>query len=196
MFVRGFKTWCENIAAQHRSKLQLQPHEPLNGSALAAQLGVDVVKPQDIPGVQRDTLRVLLQDDPGSWSAVTLSMGGKDLVIQNPTHRGGRPNSDLMHELAHLLLGHKPGQTFISGDGATVLSAFNRSQEDEAGWLAGTLLLPRVALLHIRRQGLSDAQVIQLYNVSGDMLRWRVHVTGIDRQLKSASRFRTSTKAR
>jgi len=194
MFVRGFKTWCENIAAQHRSKLQLQPHDPLSASVLAAQLGVEVKAPQDIPGVQKDTLKVLLRDDPGSWSAVTISVGGKDLVIQNPTHRGGRPNSDLMHELAHLLLGHKPGQTFISGDGAMILSAFNKPQEDEANWLSGTLLLPRAALMHIRTQGISDVQVLQRYNVSADMLRWRVNVTGIDRQLKTGFRIKSGTR--
>jgi Zn-dependent peptidase ImmA (M78 family) len=194
MFVRGFKTWCENIAAQHRGKLELKPHDPLQASVLATQLGVEVKTPKDLPGLDEAAMRVLLHDDPGSWSAVTLSVQGKDLVILNPSHRGGRPNSDLMHELSHLLLGHKPGQSFISADGATVLSAFNKSQEDEANWLAGALLLPRVALMHIRRQRLPDGQVIQQYNVSGDMLRWRVNVTGIDRQMKP--RFNTKSPPR
>src|SRR5437773_2987722 len=129
MFVRGFKTWCENVAAQHREKLRLRPHDPLQATALAAQLGVDVKTPKDLPDLDEDTIRVLLHDDPGSWSAVTISAQGKDLVILNPSHRGGRPNIDLMHELSHLLLGHKPGQSFISNDGETILSAFNRSQE-------------------------------------------------------------------
>lgn len=193
MFVRGFKTWCENVSAQHRRKLGLQPYDPLHADKLAAHLEVDVKTPHEIPGVDSETLRVLLHDDPGSWSAITLSVAGKDLVIRNPAHRGGRPNSDLMHELSHLLLGHKPGQTFVSGDGLLILSAFDKPQEDEANWLAGTLLLPRAALLNVRRRRLSEAQVLRAYEVSRDMLRYRMNVTGVDRQVR---RYAAKSRAR
>lgn len=183
----AFPAQDENVSAQRRRRLHLQPYDPLEASALAAELGVIAKTPQEIPGVGPETLRVLLHDDPDSWSAVTISEGGKDLVILNPSHRGGRPNSNLMHELSHLLLGHKPGQTFISGDGELILSAYNKPQEDEASWLAGALLLPRPALLHIHRRRLPEADVIQRYNVSADMLRYRANVTGVDRQMKRRS---------
>lgn len=194
MFVRGFKAWCENVALQYRRKLCLLSHDPLQASQLADYLGVDVKTPQEIPGVDSKTLRVLLKEDSDSWSAITISNVGKKLVIMNPSHRGGRPNSDLMHELSHVLLGHKAGQSFISGDGLLILSAFEKSQEDEANWLAGTLLLPRAVLVHIRERHLPEDQIIRRYRISRGMLRYRVNVTGVDLQMKRRSGARSRAR--
>lgn len=65
-------------------------------------------------------------------------------------HRNGRLASDIMHELAHLIIGHEPARVDVTEDGLLILNTFSQKQEDEAKWLSGCLLLPRPALLAIR----------------------------------------------
>ena len=88
-----------------------------------------------------------------------------------------------MHELAHIILGHELASAMLTGAGDFVPSTYNQEQEDEAAWLGGTLLLPRPALLWMRRQRLSDEEAATHFGVSPDLLRWRIRMTGIDYQL-------------
>jgi hypothetical protein len=101
VFARGFKSWCENTAVLQRKALGLQPEDPLDAYVLSQHLGIDVWNAEEVPGVDQVSLAVLLREDPDSWSAITLSIGSRDLVILNSAHSGGRPASNLMHELAH-----------------------------------------------------------------------------------------------
>ena len=91
--------------------------------------------------------------------------------------------SDLVHEIAHILLGHKPARIDLTEEGSLMLSTYSRQQEDEANWLAGCLLLPREAIVLIRRQGMDPAVAARKYGTSMDMLRYRINVTGVDHQL-------------
>jgi len=93
-----------------------------------------------------------------------------------------------MHELAHIILGHELTSASLTEDGHFVPTTYDQDQEDEADWLAGTLLLPRLALLRIRRMGISDEQAIEEYSVSQQMLTWRFRMTGVDYQLQNARR--------
>jgi Zn-dependent peptidase ImmA (M78 family) len=95
-----------------------------------------------------------------------------------------------MHELAHIVLGHSAGRVDISPDGLLMLRTFDRKQEAEADWLAGCLLLPRDALLRIRRDGLSEDKAMGCYVVSKQMLDMRFRLSGVDVQLKRANRWR------
>lgn len=184
MFERGFKTWCETIASVQRKELGVGAIDPLDPFALAEHLGVRVMRADEIPDVEPSCLKTLTRDDPDSWSAITLSMDSDDLIILNPTHSGGRPASDLMHELAHIIAGHAPSRVDVSEDGMLLLNSYDRSQEEQASWLAGCLLLPREALVAIRRSGLSVEVVSKRYGVSPAMLRYRLDVTGVNRQLR------------
>jgi Zn-dependent peptidase ImmA (M78 family) len=184
VFARGFKTWCETIALQHRRTLKLQPVDPLRPEAVASSLGVPVYGIEEIPGLDPQVLRTLLHEDPDSWSAVTITNGRKSVIILNSSHSGGRPASDLMHELAHVIIGHTPARVDVTEDGALILNTYDRQQEDEANWLAGSLLLPREALMWIRRQGLDPQAAARDYGVSMQMLQYRLNVTGVDQQLQ------------
>ena len=179
VFKRGFKTWCENVAGLQRKSLGLRPTDPLDAVRLAKHLGVDVWTPDDIPGINPECVKILLYEDPDSWSAVTISVDAKDLIIVNPMHTGGRSASNLMHELAHILIGHEPARVDVSEDGYLMLSTFDKTQEEEAKWLCGCLLLPREALLLIRKQGMNLSLAKGTYGVSLDMIHYRMQVTGI-----------------
>lgn len=90
---RGFKTWCENAAANYRRDLGLARDAPLDPVLLARHLGILVWSPQDIPGVGKDVLKHLTVDDPDSWDAVTIAAEGMVLVILNSISDAGRRNN-------------------------------------------------------------------------------------------------------
>ena len=188
-FQRGFKSWCENVSLQHRKEMSLQPIDPIDPRALAGKLGVIVWKADEVPEIAQKTLEVLTKDDPESWSAMTLCGEGKNLIVLNPANSPGRMNSDLTHELSHIIIGHEAGRVDVTPDNLLMLRNFNKEQEEEANWLAGCLLLPRPALLHIRKKGLDNVSVKKMYGVSGSMFDYRMRMTGVDRQL---SRTRVS----
>ena len=190
MFERGFKSWCETIAIQQRKELGLQPVDPLDSRRLAESLEVIVWDAHEVPLLDSQTLNVLTKDDPDSWSAVTLRDGGKDLVILNPTHSRGRASSNLMHELSHILIGHDAVRVDITPDNLLMLSTYDKKQEGEADWLAGCLLLPRPALMHIRNSRMDPTVVRKVYGVSDDMFDYRMKMTGVDRQFSRARTYK------
>lgn len=188
MFTRGFKNWCETVSLQRRRLLGLQPTDPLDPRKLAQSMKVAIHTSAEVPDLDPET-RQAIKADSDSWSAFTMSDGARSVIVLHEEHRGGRVSSDLMHELAHILIGHSPGQLEISPNGALMLHMYGKQQEDEATWLGGALLLPRVLLMSIRHQRLSDAVACTKFAVSQEMLNYRMRVTGVDFQLKRAAGF-------
>jgi Zn-dependent peptidase ImmA (M78 family) len=182
VLVRGFKTWCENVSVQLRKDLAIAPTEPLDVKALGDWLDIEIRTPDQIPGLESKWTHILLKKDPDAWSAVTLATNSKNLIILNSSHSKARQASDLTHELSHILIGHEAGRVDISPDGLLMLSTYDRNQEDEANWMAGCLLLPREALAVIIKQQVDFEIAAKKYGVSRDMLRWRINVTGVQRQ--------------
>lgn len=165
-----------------RRELGLSQVDPLPPQDLAEYLAVPILSVADIPDLPPDDLHQLLVVDPGSWSAITVSAGGREAIITNTAHRGERPSTDIMHELAHLLLGHEPSTMFFVAEEDIALRGHNKDAEDEASWMAATLLLPRDVLVHIRHVGMVDTKACEFYHVSGDLLRYRMDITGVNRQ--------------
>ena len=186
MFRRGFKTWSERTSLRVRQKLNLPPISPLDPLKLADMLGVLVLQPSDLTELPEDIRHRLVTVHRDSWSAITVSNGSCHLVVTNPSHAKTRLNSSLAHEIAHIILGHEPSMMFMSPKSGMALRTYNEDQEQEANWLAGCLLLPREALVLIRRSGKSENDACSEYGVSAAMLRFRFNVTGVDAQLRYA----------
>ena len=182
-FRRGFKTWCESTALQYRTVLGLDAAGPLSAVKLAAHVGVRVLRIEDVPGLSQKVLTQLTKRDPDSWSGLLVTHRGINLVVMNTAHSEGRQSSSLMHECSHVILNHKPAQA-LQSPGGILISSYDRQQEDEADWLGGTLLLPRVALLKIAHQGVNYPQHTREYGVSDDMLRMRLDRTGVTIQMR------------
>lgn len=189
---RGFKTAAERTSASLRAELGLVVTDRLEPAALARYLAVELRKPADIPDIPQEVLHQLLEIDPSGWSAVTVLLPTKATIVYNPRHSPGRQASDIVHELAHLILGHEPARLIMSNDGALVMRSYDQKQEDEASWLGWALLLPRDGLLSLRRQNLSAAQIAGQLGVSETLVRYRLGVTGVESYLKNASRYRRS----
>ena len=179
---RGFKSRCENMATGLRRELGLNNADPLPPHDLAEHLDVRILSLADIPDLEPEDVDQLLTIDPDSWSAITISVDGKEAIITNSSHGGGRPSTDIMHELAHLLLGHEPSAMFYSSEEDIALRGFSKESEDEADWLSATLLLPREALVYSRANGMNNEEICRVYEVSQRLLRMRFDVTGVNFQ--------------
>jgi len=105
-------------------------------------------------------------------------------------HSIGRQASDVMHELAHLILDHKPATVIISYDGSLVMRSYDQKQEEEASWLAWCLLLPRDALIQCSRRELDVGAIAEQYGVSKALVSFRLDVTGVRAQMRASARFR------
>ena len=179
---RGFKASCERTAEDHRRVIGLVLDEPLDPERLAQHLSVTVWRPEDVPGLPRQSLFQLVEKDSDSWSAVTLQSGSSHLTIVNSAHSTTRQRSSIAHELAHLILAHSPSRIDVSEKGYLVLSSFEGEEEDEANWLSGALLVPREGLMRAFRRRQDHQALAEHFGVSLQLLEWRLRMTGVARQ--------------
>jgi Zn-dependent peptidase ImmA (M78 family) len=93
-----------------------------------------------------------------------------------------------MPELAHVLLEHEPAKVILSYDGSIVMRTFDARQEEEAGWLAGCLLLPRVALLRAVRARQTSAEIAEVFGVTEVLTNYRIRICGVDAQVRPLPR--------
>ena len=185
-FRRGFKSQCERRAVEVRKDLRLNNLAPLNAFDLANHFKITVWSTIDIVQLSQIDQKNLNEDDEDSWSALTLRDGIHNLIIYKEYQSKYRINSVVMHELSHIMLGHELANACKLEDGSVVPSNFTEDQEDEANWLAGTLLLPRPLLLFIEREKFSHQHVTEEFGVSQDMLIWRKRMTGVSYQIKNS----------
>lgn len=164
--------------------MAILPFAPLDPWKLAANQGIRVWTPTEVAGLSAEHLQVLLRkdDQPSCWSAVTVVVESKILVILNSTHPRGRQANDLTHELAHRILKHKPQEMDVTADGIMMLKSYDKVQEDEADWLSSCLLLPRDALVSIKNRRLNADHAAVEYGVSKKMLNYRLAMSGVKKQ--------------
>ncbi|WP_200962619.1 ImmA/IrrE family metallo-endopeptidase [Bosea sp. Root381] len=179
---RGFKAEAERRAAAARALLDLDLIGKLCPWAYAAALDIVVVGADelDLPPVHA---KQLLEHDADSWSGMTLDEDEIRLIVLNSSHGKKRQASTLMHELAHLLLEHVPASVNLSPSGLTLLSDYSADQEEEADWLGAALLLPEIALLRYRSNGLSFAEISDIFGVSEELCAWRCRMTGVEKRM-------------
>jgi Zn-dependent peptidase ImmA (M78 family) len=100
----------------------------------------------------------------------------------NPTNSAARESTDIMHELSHLLRNHEPSQIILSSTGNFAMRSFDAKQEDEANWLGGALLLPRIVLVECMEAGMTSAEIADRHGVSMALTDYRLRMTGVERQ--------------
>ena len=70
----------------------------------------------------------------------------------------------------------------VSAAGMMLLRSYDKLQEEEADWLSACLLLPREALVLIKRQALNLQDAADLFGVSKQMVSYRLATSGVNRQ--------------
>lgn len=189
-FRRGFKKWSDEKAKEFREIIGIKHTEPLCAFELCNHLKIPVFTPKQISGLDNKIVDHLLGKGKNYWSAATVPLSlNKYFIIHNPTHTPARQQSNLMHELAHIICEHKiPDSERILG-----LSGFlrhhNQEQEDEAEWLGACLQLPRPALVWALRRGMSEMDISDYYNASIEMVKYRINITGVRKQISFSRKY-------
>jgi Zn-dependent peptidase ImmA (M78 family) len=150
---------------------------------LAKHLDIQVYAADEL--VDHAELAELERLQRGAFSATTFHLpDGRTVLVYNPFNEAGRTNSDIAHEIAHILLGHDVRE--LQQIGGHTFFTCDPEQEEEANWLAGCLLLPRALLLREASGGRDAATIAEKHGVSLSMARFRLNASGVLLQIQRA----------
>jgi Zn-dependent peptidase ImmA (M78 family) len=183
---RGFRTEAEEYAEEFRSELGFLASDPLCPFQLAEHLAVPVVGLSKLEGLDTRHLDFVRLDEDATFSATTVVERSFKLIVHNDFHHPFRQNSNVMHELAHILLGHPPRPPLV-GDNCR---HFDPVAEFEANQLAFTLLVPKKAALWIIESRMGNLAASSLYGVSNALLTHRLNITDAKRWADNRRRKR------
>jgi Zn-dependent peptidase ImmA (M78 family) len=170
---RGFKKEANSLARDVRKELGLELVAPLDPWKLAQYLEIPVWRLKDFRAEAPTAYRHFAQIKSSEFSAVTVFLGCQRVIVHNDAHSMGRQSSNLAHELSHALLLHPPAPALDSNG----CRDWDKEREDEANWLAGTMLISEEAALKIARIGWSEREAATEYGVSDQMIRFRLNMT-------------------
>lgn len=175
---RGFKAHAEREATRVRKELALSSHDRLDPRALARHLKISVVDAAEL--VSLKDLEDLERVQAFAFSAATFDIAGRKIIVVSPLRNTGRQNSDIAHELAHVMLGHDLSE--IREVEGMPFRTCRPDEEEEATAFGGTLLLPRPLLLSAARRQATIEQIAEQYDVTVEMARFRYNTTGVGKQ--------------
>jgi Zn-dependent peptidase ImmA (M78 family) len=176
---RGFKAEAERTAEAIRAEMGKRASDPLDAVELARHVGAEVHRADELTSIEK--LQTLEELQPGAFSACTFSIGDRHVIVYSPLASAGRTQSDISHEVAHIVLKHE--MKSVETLGSMSFFTCDPEEEQEANWLAGCLLLPRRLLYMAARRGLDAAGIAATYVVSEQMAAYRLRTTGVMRQL-------------
>jgi len=176
---RGFKTEAEKRSIQLRKEVGLRTFDCMMATQLANHLNIQIYAVNEIPGLSNNDIQSICS---GDVSAVAVLGCTPPLIIHNHLHAEARQESNLMHEIAHCILGHKP--KFQENNLPFFLHSYDSEQEEEAQWLGGCLQIPRQGLLWALRKGMKEEEIASWFKASRQMVSYRRSITGVNYQLR------------
>jgi Zn-dependent peptidase ImmA (M78 family) len=183
---RGFHAEAERHAEKIRKDMGKFPAATVAIKDIARQLDIRVVAANELIDIAR--LHELERIQAFAFSGCTFDINGKKVIVFNPLRLPERTQSDIAHELSHVILGHELSEVRIVA--GVPFRTCQPDQEEEATSLGGTLLLPRPLLLSAVRKGLGEAEIAEHYGVTAEMARFRLNKTGVVRQVRIGRKSR------
>lgn len=183
---RGFKASAERTAVDYRTKLGVGQTDPLCAFKLSAHLGIPIFTPANFSISASDLNNIQgTSSKESGWSALTMVAGsGNRIIIHNGSHSPARQQSNIMHELAHIICKHEQPTPFNHISLPLSMRDYDIKQELEANTLGSTLLLPRPALIWALKGKMSIAEIASHYTASEEMVKFRIKMTGVMRQMQ------------
>jgi Zn-dependent peptidase ImmA (M78 family) len=119
----------------------------------------------------------------GEWSAMSVPRSpDKDswVVLLNDSHKIERQRVTILEEFWHILLGHKLTKIarVAEGYGRT----YDKTEEDEAYYLAAATLLPKDAVIQRVGKNVSSKEIAREFGTSEELVDYRVKRLGMWRQ--------------
>lgn len=180
---RGFKADAERKALSFRAELNIHPCEPLCAFKLAEHLTIPVYPATDFLK-SAEELNILQgsTNKVSEWSALTMvTKTSNRIIIYNPFNTITRQQSDLMHELAHIICDHKREVIEYEFEIPFGMREFDVLQEEEAKCLGSTLQLPKPCLLWSKKREMTRNEISSHFNASLDMVKYRMNITAISK---------------
>jgi Zn-dependent peptidase ImmA (M78 family) len=180
---RGFKTKAEKIATECRESLNIHPCAPLCAFKLAKYLNIGVYSATEFlkEDIEIQKLQGRDAEDYG-WSALTMvTKLGNRIIIHNNFHSPSRQQSDIMHEIAHVLCEHKVKELPKEFSLPLGMRDFDKLQEEEAIYLGGTLQLSKPCLFWARKRNMTNEDIANYFNASIEMVNFRMSITGLNK---------------
>src|SRR5437773_7794819 len=129
----------ERVGCEFRRMLRVGLFEPLDPIALAKQLNIVVLTPNEIRGLPTWAYEELVERRPTAWSAATVVVDCRPVILVNHRHTLERIRATLMEEIAHVWLEHSPSRLSEQPDATRT---FDQSQEREAFAVGAAALVP------------------------------------------------------
>src|SRR5687767_7161318 len=103
-FKYGFKAKAERLSEKYREELHISKFDPLDAFKLAAHLKIPIKTADEFCGSIPDKQLLILRDT-SKFSAMWMpDCDGQKIILHNDHHSGKRQQSNLMHELSHIIL--------------------------------------------------------------------------------------------
>ena len=178
--------------------------QPLDPFALARFANLLVVDFDTIQGLSSEAREHLLGDGAGQWSGGACSQplpDGSRLVILNPQHGKQRNRATLMEEVAHVFLGHTPNRLAVVGADKsagkktqrTLARDYNHDDEEAAYAIGSAALVPDAGLRRRVRKGRTAQEIARQFQVSRQLVEYRIKVTHLWAEYKRVSARAPST---
>ena len=127
-----------------------------------------------------------LTRDGEGFFAFYAEVGPHRMVFYNPACDPARQESDLMHEMAHVICGHE-GQAIPFGEDFA-LRAHDPVHEREAHRMGSILQIPEDGLFWHLVDGRTDEEIAAAYGSSVRMVEWRKSKSGAVRRANAYRR--------
>jgi hypothetical protein len=176
---RGFKAESERLSEKYRAELGLSKFAPLNAFALADHLEIPVFTVSDVfPQVPNSPADIL--NDTAKFSAMWMpNEEGDKVIIHNDNHSEKRQQSNIMHELAHIIQKHEIPLEAAKLCHIYNLHYYNKEHEQEAKYLGACLQITRSGLQWALKENLTEVEISDYYKASVDMVRFRLNTSGV-----------------
>jgi Zn-dependent peptidase ImmA (M78 family) len=177
---RGFKAEAERLSEKYREELKISKFEPLDAFAFAKHLTIPIFTVENVFGEDSNNEYLKTLNDPSKFSAMwMLNEDGHKIIIHNANHSPKRQQSNIMHELAHIIRGHEiPDATAILCN-VFKLHYFNKEHEQEAKYLGSCFQIARPGLQWALKRNFSHEEISDYFNASIEMVNFRLNTSGV-----------------
>jgi Zn-dependent peptidase ImmA (M78 family) len=178
---RGFKAHAERLAKKYREELNIHACGVLCAFKLAEYLKVPVFKASQFLTLPDEIERL---SNNCEWSALTMpNFEGTNIILHNPFHSFARQQSDLMHELAHIICEHEHAATLHDKPLPFGMREYDTEKEEEAKCLGSTLQLATPCLLWAIKRNMTNEEIAEHFTASVVMVNYRMNTTGIAKRV-------------
>ena len=159
-----------------RAELGLSVSDYLPSKMLAKHLGVELLSQTDCPLLSEKDFFNL--NGNSGWSGASFECDGQPIILYNCHHSDARNESTIMHELSHIILGHKPNIDERLKHLGLILRSYDDIHENEANWLGACLQIPFDGLVSAILRNKSYEDIASQYGASVDMVKFRINTSG------------------